>query len=185
MLSPLPSVNARRSALSRSLNTGARAMPNSVRRINFASLTEKRRKPDQQMIGAASKRSRMLETSRTRQEGECQKNRIPVGEIATFRWGNPTPKTERYRWGKSPLQPYLKNPHDSRYLGVGTYTTGQGGSRSAPVGSAVASEPPREFMIDTIARLRGCSRTEAAFILEGISKNSLCWRAVRISCVMA
>ena len=112
MLSPLPSVNARRSALSRSLNTGARAMPNSVRRINFASLTEKRRKPDQQMIGAASKRSRMLETSRTRQEGECQKNRIPVGEIATFRWGNPTPKTERYRWGKSPLQPYLKSTLD-------------------------------------------------------------------------
>jgi DNA-binding transcriptional MocR family regulator len=50
-------------------------------------------------------------------EGECQKNGIPMGESATFRWGNPTLKREPYRWGKSPLQPYLKNPHHFRYLG--------------------------------------------------------------------
>lgn len=31
--------------------------------------------------------------------------------------GNPTPKTGPYRWGMPPLQPYLKNPHHSRYLG--------------------------------------------------------------------
>ena len=36
------------------------------------------------------------------------------------------------------------------------------------VGSAVASEPLRETMIDTIVKLQRCSRTEAAIILESL-----------------
>jgi hypothetical protein len=50
----------------------------------------------------------------------------------------------------------------------GAYATNQSGSRSAPVGSAVASEPLRESMIDTIVKLHHCSRTEAATILESL-----------------
>jgi hypothetical protein len=50
----------------------------------------------------------------------------------------------------------------------GAYATNQSGSRSAPVGSAVASEPLRESMIDTIVKLHRCSRTEAATILESL-----------------
>jgi hypothetical protein len=40
------------------------------------------------------------------------------------------------------------------------------GSRSAPTGSAVASEPSRGNAIDLIVRSHGCSRTEAAAILD-------------------
>jgi hypothetical protein len=51
---------------------------------------------------------------------------------------------------------------------VGAHALCQSGSRSAPVGSAVASEPLRETMIDTIVKLHRCSRTEAAIILESL-----------------
>lgn len=56
----------------------------------------------------------------------------------------------------------------------------RGGSRSAPVGSAVASEPPRailprqakdalrEPMLGELMRSRGCSRAEAAEILDSL-----------------
>lgn len=44
----------------------------------------------------------------------------------------------------------------------------EGGSRSAPAGSAVASEPPRQFVIDTLVMLRGCSRNEAESISDSL-----------------
>jgi hypothetical protein len=49
---------------------------------------------------------------------------------------------------------------------VGASSTG--GSRSAPAGSAVASGPPRQFVIDALVRLRGCSRNEAELILDSL-----------------
>jgi hypothetical protein len=42
------------------------------------------------------------------------------------------------------------------------------GSRSAPVGSAVASEPSRESLLSTIMASHGCNRTEATDILNSL-----------------
>ncbi len=45
------------------------------------------------------------------------KNKTPVGENATFRWGKPTPKSSPSRWGKPTLQARWGNPHYFLYLG--------------------------------------------------------------------
>jgi hypothetical protein len=73
--------------------------------------------------------------------------------------------------GKSPLGeiPTTVIPEKSSPLSISRGGVSiKGGSRSAPAGSAVASEPPRQLIIDAIVRLRGCSRSEAEFIFEAL-----------------
>lgn len=60
----------------------------------------------------------------------------------------------------------------TRTTGLGEKTVplsiARDGSRSAPTGSAVASEPSRAAGIDMIMRLRGCSRTEAVELMDAL-----------------
>jgi hypothetical protein len=44
----------------------------------------------------------------------------------------------------------------------------RGGSRSAPPQSAVASDPPRDCLIESLVKTRGCSRAQATKILASL-----------------
>jgi hypothetical protein len=70
--------------------------------------------------------------------------------------------------GEVPIPALPEKPTPLSISRVGAFALCHGGSRSAPAGSAVASEPLREAMIDTIVKLHHCSRTEAAIILESL-----------------
>src|SRR2546428_9472367 len=53
--------------------------------------------------------------------------------------GKSHPKMGQYRLGKSPLQPYLKYPHDSRYLGEGRMQQTKAAREARPYGATQRS----------------------------------------------
>jgi hypothetical protein len=82
--------------------------------------------------------------------------------------GKPHPEKGTVPVGEVPTSAIPEKSPPLSISGLGAYTPSESGSRSAPVGSAVASEPLREFMIDTIVKLHRCSRAEAAIILDSL-----------------
>jgi hypothetical protein len=97
----------------------------------------------------------------------ASKKQKPNGGKRHLSVGKPHPENGGVPVGEVLTSAIPEKPPRLSISAVGTYTTGQGGSRSAPAGSAVASEPLRE-LIETIVKLHGCSRAEAAIILESL-----------------
>jgi hypothetical protein len=111
---------------------------------------------------------------------ETMERAIEVAEKARQGSGKiPTQKKQKSNGGKRHASVAKTTTENSKPPVVESATTAmvrkppllsisRGGSRSAPVGSAVASEPSRDHLIDTIAKVRECNRAEAADILESL-----------------
>jgi hypothetical protein len=101
---------------------------------------------------ARRRRANVTSRSRKKQKASAGKRHVSVTENGTENRKAPVPETDTTVMVRKP--PLL--------------SISRGGSRSAPTQGAVASEPPQNYLIESLIRVRGCNRAEADDVLASL-----------------